>query len=91
VGNRLEKIQRDFLWGGIGDEFKYHLIKWSQVCKSMKFGGLGVRNLVKFNQALMGKWLWRYATEREALWRKLVHIKYDSHMGGWCSKEVGGT
>jgi hypothetical protein len=39
----------------------------------------------------MGKWLWRYAAEREALWRKLVKIKYDSHMGDWCSKEVGGT
>lgn len=26
VGARIEKIQRDFLWGGIGDEFKYHLV-----------------------------------------------------------------
>jgi len=24
VANRLEKLQRDFLWGGIGDEFKFH-------------------------------------------------------------------
>jgi hypothetical protein len=24
----LEKLQRDFLWGGIGDEFKFHLVKW---------------------------------------------------------------
>ena len=22
----IEKLQRDFLWGGLGDEFKYHLI-----------------------------------------------------------------
>jgi hypothetical protein len=28
--------------------------------------------------------------ERDALWRKLVDIKYGSMRGGWCSKEVGG-
>jgi hypothetical protein len=26
VAHRIEKLQRDFLWGGIGDEFKYHLV-----------------------------------------------------------------
>jgi len=30
------------------------------------------------------------ATEREALWRKVLSIKYDSVSGDWCSKEVGG-
>jgi hypothetical protein len=25
MANRLEKLQRDFLWGGLGDEFKFHL------------------------------------------------------------------
>jgi hypothetical protein len=26
--------------------------------------------------------------ERDALWRKVVDIKYGSMRGGWCSKEV---
>jgi len=26
VANCIEKLQRDFLWGGIGNEFKYHLV-----------------------------------------------------------------
>jgi hypothetical protein len=26
VANRLDKIQKDFLWGGIGDESKFHLV-----------------------------------------------------------------
>jgi hypothetical protein len=39
----------------------------------------------------LDKWLWRFATEREALWRKVVGIKYDSMRGDWCLKEVGGS
>jgi hypothetical protein len=91
VANRLEKLQRDFLWGGVGDEFKFHLVNWCMICSSKASGGLGVRNLVTFNKALMGKWLWRYAMERDAFWRKVVDVKYGSLRGGWCSKEVGGS
>ena len=32
VARRIDKIQRDFLWGGMGDKKKFHLVKWSQVC-----------------------------------------------------------
>ncbi|KAI8550558.1 hypothetical protein RHMOL_Rhmol06G0116600 [Rhododendron molle] len=32
VVKRLEKIQRDFLWGGVGEEFKNHLVDWDTVC-----------------------------------------------------------
>jgi hypothetical protein len=55
VVNRIEKLQRDFLWGGINEEFKFHLVKWSKICSLMQYGGLGNRNLSKFNQALLGK------------------------------------
>jgi hypothetical protein len=32
VANRIEKLQQDFLWGGLGDEIKFYLISWSKVC-----------------------------------------------------------
>jgi hypothetical protein len=49
-------------------------------------GGLRVRNLIQFNCALLGKWLWKFANEEEAWWRKLVEVKYNIMRGGWCSK-----
>ena len=91
VAKRVEKIQRDFLWGGVGDDFKFHLVNWSKICMTTEAGGLGVRNLIHFNQTLLGKWLWRFANEGAAWWRKLVVAKYDIMRGGWCSKEVGGA
>ena len=38
-----------------------------KVCKPMLNGKLGIRCLSRFNSALLGKWLWRYGTERDAL------------------------
>jgi hypothetical protein len=55
VANRIEKLQRNFLWDGVGDVFKFHLVSWSNSCSPMSFGGLGVRNLVRFNRAPLGK------------------------------------
>jgi len=68
VANRFEKLQRDFLWGEIGEEFKYHLVRWDKVCSPISEGGLGIRNLRNFNRALLGKWLWRYGSEQDAWW-----------------------
>ena len=82
VANRLKKLQRDFLWNGMGDQPKFHLVNWAKVCEPIQNGGLGVKYLRFFNQSLLGKWLWRYGMDREALWRKVVEVKYGSLWGG---------
>jgi hypothetical protein len=63
---------------GAINEFKLHLVYWSKICSLKQTGGLGIRNLIQFNQALLGKWLWRNTTNRELLWRLVVETKYDS-------------
>jgi hypothetical protein len=86
VAHRLEKLQRDFLWDGLGDQPKFHLVNWAKICEPIPSGGLGIKNLQSFNQSLLGKWLWRYGMDRESLWRQVVEAKYGSMWGGWCTK-----
>ena len=86
VARRIEKLQRDFLWVGLDDEPKFHLVPWKRVCEPLMSGGLGIRNLTMFNQALLRKWLWRYALEPESLWRRVIDSKYGSMWGGWYSQ-----
>lgn len=66
----------------MGDEAKFHLVNWHRVCTPIKAGGLGVRNAIKFNQALLPKWVWRFVQERKALWRSVIDVKYGSVKGG---------
>jgi hypothetical protein len=49
VANRLDKIQKDFLWGCNGDEAKFHLVNWNKICIPLHAGGLGVHNFIQFN------------------------------------------
>ena len=64
---RLDRIHRDFLWGGGDLDKKPHLVKWAIVCFDKKEGGLGIRGFYNLNKALLSKWLWRFANERDSL------------------------
>jgi hypothetical protein len=83
VANHIKKLQRDILWGGVSDEFKFHLVSWTKICTRFYLGVLGIRNLLFFNQALLRKWLWRCATKKEDLRRSVVEFKYDWILWAW--------
>ncbi|GKU99298.1 hypothetical protein SLEP1_g12166 [Rubroshorea leprosula] len=46
-------------------------------------GGLGVKDLRKFNLALMGKWWGRLAENGEGIWKKIIVEKYGKGGGHW--------
>jgi hypothetical protein len=87
---RIEKLQREFLWGGMGDEVEHHLVGWDKVCAPKEVGGLGVRSLFLTNKALLGKWLWRFGVEGHHLWRRVLVAKFGSDLGGWRTKPIRG-
>ncbi len=70
--------------------FKFHLVSWHKISSPIQQGGLGIRQLVPFNQALLGKWLWRFASERTAHWHKLpVNMAMVGAIGTLRRAEVG--
>ena len=90
ICSRLEKIQREYLWGGGSLVKKTHLVNWKTVCTEKKKGGLGLRRFSILNKALLCKWCWRFANERESLWRKVIRSKFGEDYGGWSSGDIKG-
>ena len=89
MANRIEKPQRDYLWG----DSKTHLVGWDKVCVPMANGGLGIRKLTTFNKALLGKWLWWLGSEETQLWRRVVVLKFREEWGdgllSWAGEFMG--
>ena len=90
VRSMLEKIQRDFLWGGGNLERKPHLVNWDIVCQEKRRGGLGVRGLSRMNQSLLCKWCWRFCNERDSFWRQVISTKFGVEAGGWITRDIRG-
>ncbi|KAA0050814.1 LINE-1 retrotransposable element ORF2 protein [Cucumis melo var. makuwa] len=78
----IEKLWRNFLWKGSCGSKGSHLINWAIVTKPKEEGELGISKLQITNQALLSKWLWRYYSEPNSLWRRLIHIKYQGKHPG---------
>ena len=66
VANHIEKLQRKILWDGINDEFKLHLASWSKICTPHSTSDLGLEPNY-FSPSSLWKWLWHFATRKEAL------------------------
>jgi len=79
VVQKIVSIQRNFLWGGDNDISKIPWVKWDTVCLPKVRGGLGIKDLNKFNEALLGKWGWQLANNPHQLWARTLVSKY----GGW--------
>ncbi|CAN1254586.1 LINE-1 reverse transcriptase homolog [Linum perenne] len=83
VIKELEKIQNRFLWEGAGDIRRPHLVRWEIVKTQISRGGLGVLDLKLLNVALLSKWVWRFATERSAWWRRHILCKCGEGLSDW--------
>lgn len=63
---------RNFLWKDFGNQNGSHLVRWDFVTRPKDKGGIGIDKVRITNEALLGKWIWRYVTEPDQLWRSLI-------------------
>ena len=55
ICTKLNKINRDFLWGSTVEKKKMHMVSWEKVCRPKNLGGLGLYATKPRNIALLAK------------------------------------
>ncbi|OIT39909.1 putative ribonuclease h protein, partial [Nicotiana attenuata] len=75
--NKIDSIQRNFLWGSTEEKRKCHLLNWNKVTSPKNQGSLGLYKTSYKNKAFSTSLAWRYLNNKEALWVKIPHSKYD--------------
>jgi len=78
VCNQIRRIQARFLWGWGFEGRKIAWVKWEKVCSSVAAGGLGIKDIGCFNDALLTKWKWRFVIVEEGFWIDILEARYGS-------------
>jgi hypothetical protein len=76
VCKRMEQIIRNFWWGARNGKRKTHWVAWEKMTMLKEKGGVGFRDLQKFNQALLGRHAWRLLERPDSLCARILKSKY---------------
>ncbi|GJW72625.1 putative RNA-directed DNA polymerase [Tanacetum coccineum] len=68
----LKALEEISFGAGVQMIKKIPWISWDKVIATRDFGGLGIGSLKIYNQTMLTKWWWRFYTEDNALWNKVV-------------------
>ncbi|KAJ9535522.1 hypothetical protein OSB04_un001343 [Centaurea solstitialis] len=84
----IDKLLRSFLWSN-GEAVRGKAkVAWKTVCTPRSKGGLGVRDLRKWNHVLLTKQIWKIIGNGENLWVKWIH---EYRLKGKCFWDVGSV
>lgn len=79
----LDKMMRKFWSGDRVDKTKFHTIKWSELCKPIEEGGLGIRESKENNISLLAKTVWTCITNENLLCTNIIKDKYYPNKSLW--------
>jgi hypothetical protein len=72
----LNQLMQVFWWGHLCNDSKIHWISWSRMGRAKSAGGLGFRDLLMFNKALLAKQCWRLVQFPHSLSSRILKAKY---------------
>ncbi|XP_022026078.1 uncharacterized protein LOC110926659 [Helianthus annuus] len=83
VSKEIEKLFRGFLWCHGEMKRGKAKVKWKEVCTPMLHGGLGLKLLRTWNQALISKHTWNIISRKDSLWVKWILAYRLKHGNFW--------
>ncbi|XP_024636247.1 uncharacterized protein [Medicago truncatula] len=70
----LEKYIKNFIWSGDTSKRKLVTVSWKNICKPYDEGGLGIRSLIKLNEASNLKLCWNLANS-DMQWARILRSR----------------
>jgi ribonuclease HI len=75
----LNQMMQHFWWSHMSKNSKIHWMSWSKMGRSKYKGGLGFRDLVMFNKAILAKQGWRLMQDPNSVAATIIKAKYFPH------------
>ncbi|KAA3468935.1 reverse transcriptase [Gossypium australe] len=76
---KLENIMNKFWWRNNKKSKGIHWSCWDTLCKPKSDRGMGFKNLILFNKALLAKQVWRILVQPNCLLARILKARYFPH------------
>ena len=88
--HEIEVLIKNFFWGQCGERRKIHWKNWETLCLPKNEGGMGFKELRKFNNAMLAKQVWRLIHDKESLfyWVFEANLLDISQIGSYAWRSI---